>query len=176
MCRTTATLSARSSAGNRTVRRPVKGPVNAGGPVRKPTRDYFRGDGHVQRVQEWRKAHPGYWRKKKSRSQGTQSADSEGVNPEQGSCNALRSLPGTLQDLCLTEHPAFVGLSSMVTGCTLQEDIAATGRKLILRGSNILGLKIPVIDKTISMIVSHDSQTIDPSGSPPPSAAQLQLD
>jgi hypothetical protein len=62
----------------------------------------------------------------------------------------------------------------MVTGSTLQEDIAATGRKLILRGSNILGLKIPEIDKT-STPAPHDPQTIDPPGSPPPSAAQLQL-
>ena len=27
-------------------------------------RDYFRGPEHVKRVQEWRKAHPGYWHSK----------------------------------------------------------------------------------------------------------------
>jgi hypothetical protein len=32
-----------------------------------------------------------------------------------------------------------VGLISMVTGSTLQEDIAATTRQLLLRGRNILG-------------------------------------
>jgi hypothetical protein len=31
----------------------------------------------------------------------------------------------------------------MITGSTLQEDIALTTRKLLLRGQNILGLKIP---------------------------------
>ena len=117
---------------------------------KKANRDYFRGEHHVQRVQQWRKAHPGYWRRKNPRSGSPQSTGGQGVKPEQESCNAPRSLLGTLQDLCLTEHPAFVGLISMVTGSTLQEDIAATGRKLILRGSNILGLKIPGIDKTTS--------------------------
>ena len=52
-------------------------------------------------------------------------------------------MPIALQDFVLTEHPAFVGLISMVTGSTLQEDIAAVGRRLLLRGRNILGLQKP---------------------------------
>jgi hypothetical protein len=33
--------------------------------LQKPqNRDYFRGPVNVQRVQQWRKAHPGYWRPK----------------------------------------------------------------------------------------------------------------
>ena len=31
----------------------------------------------------------------------------------------------------------------MITGSTLQEEIEATGRRLILQGQNILGLKPP---------------------------------
>ena len=31
-------------------------------------RDYFRGSANVLRVQAWRKAHPGYWRKRRKRA------------------------------------------------------------------------------------------------------------
>ena len=35
--------------------------------LQKPeNRDYFRGPEHVQRVQRWREAHPGYWRRAKA--------------------------------------------------------------------------------------------------------------
>jgi hypothetical protein len=106
-------------------------------------RGYFRGDEEVRRVKEWRRAHPGYWKKQKSRWQRDQPPDSQGVSPEQRSRNVPPSDLRTLQDFCLTQDPAFVGLISMVTGSTLQEDIATTARNLLLRGQNILGLKIP---------------------------------
>lgn len=105
--------------------------------------DYFRGPQAVRRVQAWRRSHPGYWRRKNPSSQATQVADAQPVNPSQSSCNAPRGLPHALQDDCLTQDPAFVGLISMVTGTTLQEDIAATARQLLLRGRNILGLVSP---------------------------------
>ncbi len=106
-------------------------------------RDYFRGPKRVADVQAWRKAHPGYWRKPKLRSAGPQIKPSEPLKPEQGSCNARSGQPGTLQDVCLIQDPAFVGLISMVTGSTLPEDIATTGRHLLLRGRNILGMENP---------------------------------
>jgi hypothetical protein len=105
--------------------------------------DYFRGPNEVRRVQRWRQRHPGYWRKKTPSSPGTQAVDNQSTIPDQSSCNAPSALPGTLQDDCLTQNPAFVGLISMVTGSTLQEDIAATTRQLLLRGRNILGVVIP---------------------------------
>ena len=106
-------------------------------------RDYFRGPKRVADVQAWRKAHPGYWRKQKPRSQGHQSIRPQPVKPEQGSCNASGSERGTLQDVCLVQDPEFVGLISMVTGSTLPEDIATTRRHLLLRGRNILGIENP---------------------------------
>jgi hypothetical protein len=106
-------------------------------------RDYFRGARRVEAVQAWRKAHPGYWRKQKSCFQGRQPSPPQAVKPEQGSCNARSGQPHALQDVCLIQNPAFVGLISMVTGSTLPEDIATTGRHLLLRGRNILGIKDP---------------------------------
>jgi hypothetical protein len=40
---------------------------------RKPgNRDYFRGPKEVERVRTWRKAHPGYWKKKPAAKPSTQ--------------------------------------------------------------------------------------------------------
>src|SRR6266508_4479628 len=129
-------------------------------------RDYFRGADQVRRVQLWRKSHPGYWRKKAPSSQDPQAVDPQSDNLGQASCNVPRVLPGTLQDFCLTQDPAFVGLISMVTGSTLQEDIAATTRNLLLKGLNILGLKIP--GQPSSTTPSTHEKTSDPTGSPSP--------
>lgn len=104
-------------------------------------RSYFRDQQHVQRVQVWRKAHPGYWKRSKPAPKTSQPAEAQELKPGTISCNAPGRDLGTLQDFALTEHPAFVGLISMVTGSTLQDDIAAVGRHLLLQGNNILGLK-----------------------------------
>jgi hypothetical protein len=110
--------------------------------------DYFRGPTAVGRVQRWRQRHPGYWRRNKPASPGTQPLDTQAADRAQSSCNATNRRPPALQDDCLTQDPAFVGLLSMVTGSTLQEDIAATARQLLLRGRNILGLVSPETTST----------------------------
>jgi len=101
--------------------------------------DYFRGAAQVRRVQAWRQSHPGYWKKTPLASQSAQPVAAQRTNTDQSSCNATRELPVALQDDCLAQNPAFVGLISLFTGSTLQEDIAATTRQLLLRGRNILG-------------------------------------
>ncbi len=107
------------------------------------TGDHFRGPGEVERVRRWRQGHPGYWRKKNRASNGAQPIEHQASNPTQSSCNVPRSLPRTLQDDCQTQDPLVIGLISMFTGSTLQDDIAATTRQLLLRGRNILGLAAP---------------------------------
>jgi hypothetical protein len=139
--------------------------------LRQPAnRNYFRGADNVERVRQWRQANPGYWKRTKSRSKPGQTPKAKALNPETTSCNVPRQLPLALQDFVLTEHPAFVGLISMVTGSTLQEDIAAVGRRLLLQGRNILGLQSPE-----KITADHDPKTIDSPRAFAPSAAQLQL-
>ena len=101
--------------------------------------DYFRGPDQVARVRQWRQRHPGYWKPKKRMSESIQPVDIQLAKPVQSSCNAPPDVPGALQDHCLAQDPAFVGLVSMITGSALQEDIAATTRQLLIRGRNILG-------------------------------------
>jgi hypothetical protein len=104
-------------------------------------REYFRGPENTQRVQAWRRAHPGYWHRKPKPSEPTQLAGDQPSNPEQTSCNAPVQSSLALQEVCLDQHPVVIGLIALVTGRTLQEDIAATTRQLQARGRDILGLE-----------------------------------
>jgi len=100
---------------------------------------HFRGEEEVRRVQKWRETHPGYWKKKGPPSNGTQVVDPQIVKPDQESCNACAGCAGTLQDVCLAKNPLFVGLLSVITGSTLQDDMVSTIEDLVIRGRKILG-------------------------------------
>ena len=105
---------------------------------RVQNRDYFRGPEQTRRVQQWRKSKPGYWKKKPSISQITPAAESQPLEQVQKSCNASDGLTKPLQDVCLEQHPIFIGLLSVIVGSALQEDIATTLRQLQIQGQKIL--------------------------------------
>jgi hypothetical protein len=44
-----------------------------------------------------------------------------------------------LQDLCLTQHPVFIGLIAHFTGAVLQEDIYEMARRLEQLGQDVIG-------------------------------------
>lgn len=82
--------------------------------LQKPeNRDYFSGPEHVARVQRWREAHPGYWRRAKAR-------------------------PVALQDLLIIQPAVLIGLIAQLTGSTLQDDIALATRRMQQLGNDIL--------------------------------------
>jgi hypothetical protein len=102
--------------------------------------NYFRGPENRQRVKDWRKANPGYWRKKKSSTQvplqdffQAQAAHNEELIP--------RATSDALQDLFSMQPPVVVGLISLMTGSALQEDIASTVQVLVRKGRDILDMK-----------------------------------
>lgn len=131
--------------------------------------DYFHGAASVVRVQQWRKAHPGYWKRAAEKSSGTlQEACSEQATATQGvaSNNSAR----TLQDLCSLQAPLVVGLISMLTGGTLQEDIVITTRQLVAKGHDILGM-VPGMK-----LERFHEKTCPQSGVTPESSAAVQLD
>lgn len=139
--------------------------------LRKPhNRDYFRGAENSQRVREWRQRHPGYWRRKSARAGPNASSSSATSSAEQSSCNAPPQNSRTLQDVCLLQDPVVVGLISMLTGSTLQEDIASTARRLQARGRDILGLGTPGMTEQEAR---HDHQTSDSSRPAAPDSAEL---
>ena len=106
--------------------------------LQKPgNRDYFTGPTQVERVRQWRQAHPGYWRRQGAR---TPNALQEDLTPQAPQTQALESAltPYALPDGFFTQPAVVVGLIAHLTGLTLQEDIATTARRLQQLGRDIL--------------------------------------
>ena len=105
--------------------------------------DYFRGPENVARVQAWRAAHPGYWR----RPEGHRAVVPAVAVALQDLCPAQRleiigdlqpvSQPA-LQDLLLDQPAVLIGFIAQFTGSALQDDIARSARRLVELGHDIL--------------------------------------
>jgi hypothetical protein len=104
-------------------------------------RDYFRGPAHVRRVQQWRQAHPGYWKRPPRPPAGTLQETCL-AQPPVAVAVAPAPLPEpsrpALQDLCRVQTPLLVGLIAQFSDTALQEDIVTFTRRLILKGQTIL--------------------------------------
>ena len=104
---------------------------------RPENQNYFRGPENSRRVKEWRKRNPGYWRKKKTLAQvPLQEVCQEQVAPNEEVSSEKTS--DALQEVFLMQPAVVVGLISMMTGNSLQEDIVATARVLLRKGRDIL--------------------------------------
>lgn len=106
-------------------------------------RNYFREPDNVERVQQWRKAHPGYWRRKRPKEENALQDDCPSQRVEgqrdEAELNAM-----ALQDDCLLQPALVVGLIANLTGTALQGDIALTIRKMHAHGQSILGIGLGV--------------------------------
>jgi hypothetical protein len=141
--------------------------------LHKPeNQDYFRGPTNVERVQQWRREHPGYWRRNRP--------DSENALQETLSGNRLKKqtlksqlTTGVLQDVLSAQAAVLVGLIAQLTGYGLQDDIAMTARHLQQLGNDFLchpihfkggshGKKIP----HMSTARPKDSYPVQLGGSP----------
>jgi hypothetical protein len=107
---------------------------------RPENQTYFRSPENCQRVKDWRQRHPGYGRKKKAEPPAplqevcrTQASEPQGVSPGPAA--------DALQDLFSMQPAVVVGLISLMTGSTLQEDIALTTRLLLRKGQDILAMR-----------------------------------
>src|SRR5712692_9783474 len=106
--------------------------------LQKPgNRDYFTGSTNVERVRQWRRAHPGYWRRQGSRVPHALQEDLTPQEPQKQSPNEGLT-PYALQDVFFMQPAVVVGLIAHFTGLALQEDIAATARRLQQLGHDIL--------------------------------------
>jgi hypothetical protein len=101
-------------------------------------RDYFSGPAHTERVRQWRKNNPGYWRHKGSRAQ---DALQEPLTPQSFEKQQLDDglAQDALQDSFFMQPAVLVGLIAQLSGLSLQDDIALTARKLQQLGLDILG-------------------------------------
>jgi len=124
--------------------------------------DYFRGPEHVERVRNWRAAHPGYSRGKKRKPKArkcqgalqdlvsTQVPEQEAVAPtherqsssfplkEGAPISADSCSNRTLQDLVRVQVPLLVGFIVSTTGVALQETFISQSRRLVEIGQRVL--------------------------------------
>jgi hypothetical protein len=105
--------------------------------------DYFRGPENVLRVQVWRAAHPGYWRRPRGHSvamPGAPVALQDLCLPQvlESAGEAQGILQPALQDLLLDQPAVLIGFIAQFTGSALQDDIARSARRLVELGHDIL--------------------------------------
>lgn len=142
--------------------------------LKKPqNRGYFRGRHHTERVRKWRRDHPGYWKGSPPRPSPAPKEGSSTQALDNQPLKASRDLvtgEGPLQDLSMPQVLIVVGLISMITGSTLQDDIAELIRRLEDRGRDILGMGPGMENERTT---SYDNQTPDPAGPVAPGPAEL---
>ncbi|MEE9398326.1 MAG: hypothetical protein V3V31_15080 [Methylococcales bacterium] len=100
-------------------------------------KNYFCGPENVQRVQAWRKSHPGYWR---STGGLTDLALQDDSSAQVFECNVKSEVLASLQfqDLLTHQGIVLIGLIAHLSDSPLQDDIAEMGRRLIELGGDIL--------------------------------------
>jgi hypothetical protein len=103
--------------------------------LEKPeNQDYFRGTWNVERVRQWQKAHPGYWKRSSRRKRGVlqDALRTQAIEPSRKSSLLV------LQDLCRGQDPVIVGLIAHLSASVFQDDICATTQRLIQLGRDVL--------------------------------------
>ncbi len=99
----------------------------------KRNRDYFKGEVHVKRVQEWREQNPGYWHRCQNALQ-----DYSKGNPLKEQEVNTKLTRDALQDRLNAQHAVIIGLISHLTGNTLQDNIVSTATNMQQLGQDIL--------------------------------------
>ena len=101
---------------------------------------YFRGPEHVARVQAWRVGHPDYSRRRARAAAALQdSLIAQPIESNKESAIRTEGAAGTaLQDPLPAASPVLVGLIAHLFELTLQDDIAATTRRLVQLGQDVL--------------------------------------
>jgi hypothetical protein len=143
--------------------------------------DYFKGSVHVERVQQWRREHPGYWRRQAPEVLTDPDALQETCMPQEMETQALSEgveqpeagvenpEPDALQDSFFLQPAVLVGLIAQLSGLALQEDIAFMARRLQQLGRDILDRSPHATGG------SPHAQTSDLLGQAPPRAPAIQL-
>jgi hypothetical protein len=133
--------------------------------------NHFSGPDHVQRVQDWRKAHPGYWRRKTSCNKNALQ-DVLCENTKQKQVVHTNLAKNALQDVLTHQHSVLIGLISHLTGSALQDDIVLTIGRMQQLGNDILyqpnHAKGGQHAKTSHLSAAHpqNPQTVQLGGSP----------
>ena len=104
---------------------------------RPENRDCYRGPEKATKVRAWQAAHPGYWKRRRSKQAvlpdvlSTQTTAVERERVQDGGA--------VLPDLWHGQPPLVIGFIAQMTGCVLPEDIAVVAHRLIARGQALMG-------------------------------------
>jgi hypothetical protein len=104
---------------------------------------YFQGPVHVARVRAWRAAHPDYARGRRRPPRALQDPLMAQVPDSIEECairgeSAEAPAEPALQDSWITLPPALAGLIAHLFSVTLQDDMAATTRRLVQLGRDVI--------------------------------------
>jgi len=125
--------------------------------------DYFQGIDNMFRVQQWRKEHPGYWRKRPSKPEPLQETLSPNSVEKQ---DVTKELPNhALQELLGAQPLVFLGLLAQLGGSPLQDNIVSLGRRLQQLGQDIVNQPIYCRGGQHDNRQSSHLSTHDPPGS-----------
>ncbi len=103
-------------------------------------KNYFRGAEHVQRVQDWRQANPGYSKRNRPKSKNTLQ-DSLKPQVVENKTNNNHFTNIALQDSLAVQPAVIIGLIAQITGSTLQDNIAETLLHMQQLGQDVLACK-----------------------------------
>ena len=124
-------------------RRASKAASHAGWLAKPQNINYFRDPLHVARVQAWRAAHPGYRRGKAHKPAALQdplmTQVTEGIEECAIRSDLAEATGATaLQDLLSAPSPVLAGLIAHLFEVRLQDDMAATTRRLVQLGHDVM--------------------------------------
>jgi hypothetical protein len=102
-------------------------------------REHFKGEWNVKRVQAWRAAHPGYWRRRRRPNAAVALQEISTQQPVRHQKEAEQDVSLPLQDLLKSQDPLVLGLVIQLADTALQEDIAGLAQRLITRGRAAMG-------------------------------------
>jgi hypothetical protein len=135
--------------------------------LQKPeNHNHFRGRENVFRVQEWRRANPGYWRRRKTSINRDALQD---FLPEKTMEKQPAMRKNALQEVLSAQHVVLLGLIAQFTGTALQDDIVVTARHLRQLGHDILN------SSTQSKGGNYDHKVPHLSGPNPSGTQAVQL-
>ncbi|MBK7954797.1 MAG: hypothetical protein IPK02_21670 [Candidatus Accumulibacter sp.] len=147
--------------------------------AKSENQDYFRGPENVARVQAWRAAHPGYWRRPRREIE----VEAQVVLALQDVCpsQALEIVEesqeppkSALQDVWRDQPAVLIGFIAQFTGSALQDDIARNTRRLVKLGHDILAGRMGDDDQTSALSGTDQADTAPVQlGRPPPGARAL---
>ena len=132
--------------------------------LEKPeNQNYFQGADNTTRVQQWRKEHPGYCRKRPDEPEPLQDSLSPNSVEKQ---EVTKQLPNhALQELLRAQHLVLLGLLAQLGGSPLQDNIVSLGRRLQQLGQDIVNQPIYCRGGQHDNRQSSHLSTHDPPGS-----------